>query len=81
MYEEICRKVKTMGILESLKNLINRVDEVDMKSKKMSKDKCYSSNPFAFQQNKTYVWVERVKNFDKCGRYNSSVRNNFRDRD
>ena len=64
-----------MGIIEKLKNLINRVEEIDEKSKKMSKDKCYSSNPFAFAQNKTYVWVEKVKDFNKCARPNFRRKN------
>lgn len=55
-----------MKIINIFKNLINRVDEIDIKSKKMSKEKCYSSNPFAFQQDKTYVWVERVKKPNSC---------------
>lgn len=55
-----------MKILNLFKNLINKVDEIDRKSKEMSKEKCYSSNPFAFQQNKTYVWVDRVKNENQC---------------
>lgn len=56
-----------MNILSKIKKLIKRIDEVDKRSKYMSKEKCYSSNPFAFTQNKTYVWVERVKDFNKCG--------------
>ena len=64
-----------MGIIEKLTNLINRVEEIDEKSKKMSKDKCYSSNPFAFAQNKTYVWVEKVKDFNKCARSNFRRKN------
>lgn len=56
-----------MNILSRIKKLIKRIDEVDKRSKYMSKEKCYSSNPFAFTQNKTYVWVERVKDFNKCG--------------
>lgn len=55
-----------MKILNLFKNLINKVDEIDRKSKEMSKDKCYASNPFAFQQNKTYVWVDEIKNKDNC---------------
>lgn len=66
--EQLCWKQKNMDIFKSFKNLIKRVDEVDTKSKKMSREKCYSSNPFAFQQNKTYAWVERAKTIDKCGR-------------
>lgn len=59
-----------MNIAERFKILIKRVNEVDTMSKKMSREKCYSSNPFAFQQNKTYAWVERTKDVDKCGRVN-----------
>lgn len=58
-----------MNLFEKLKKFINRIDEVDRKAQKLSKEKSYSSNPFAFQQNRTYVWVERVKKFDKCGRF------------
>ena len=68
--EIICKKVKIMGIIEYFKNLINRLEEIDIKSKRMSKEKCYSSNPFAFTQNKTYAWVEKVKDFNKCSRRN-----------
>lgn len=57
-----------MDILQNLKKIIKRIDYIDKKAKQLSKEKCYSSNPFAFQQNRTYVWVERIKNFDKCGR-------------
>lgn len=55
-----------MKIINIFKNLINRVDEIDRKSKKLSEEKCYSSNPFAFQKDKTYVWVERVKKPKTC---------------
>ncbi len=55
-----------MKILKSIKNLIKKIDEIDAKSRKMYKEKCYSSNPFAFQQNQTYVWVEKLNKFDKC---------------
>jgi hypothetical protein len=66
--EKVGRKCDHMNILNSFKNLINQVEELDKKSKKMSKEKCYSSNPFAFQGNKTYVWVEKLKGLDDCGR-------------
>ena len=51
-----------MKIMNLLKNLKKRIEEIDRKTKELSKSKCYSSNPFAFQQNKTYAWVETVKN-------------------
>lgn len=71
-----------MNILTSLKKLIKRIDEVDKRSKYMSKEKCYSSNPFAFTQNKTYVWVERVKDFNKCGLFDrKSDRERFKKRE
>lgn len=55
-----------MDLLISLKKLIDRINEINIKSKNMSKERRYSSNPFAFTQNKTYVWVDRVKDFNKC---------------
>ena len=51
-----------MKLLETFKSLVRKVEEIDRKTKELSKSKCYSSNPFAFQQNKTYAWVETVKN-------------------
>lgn len=51
----------------SLKNLIRRINIAEKRYKYFSKSKCYTSNPFSFVQNKTYVWVERVKDFNKCG--------------
>lgn len=62
-----------MNILTSLKKLMKRINEVDKRSKYLSKKKCYTSNPFAFTQNKTYVWVERVKDFNKCGLFEKST--------
>lgn len=50
---------KDMNIMNLFKNLKKRIEEIDIKSKEMSKEKCYSSNPFAFQQQKTYVWIEK----------------------
>ncbi len=48
-----------MNIMNLFKNLKKRIEEIDIKSKEMSKEKCYSSNPFAFQRQKTYVWIEK----------------------
>ena len=56
-----------MELFVSLKKLAKRIHQIDKRAKYMSEKKCYSSNPFAFVQNKTYVWVERVKDFNKCG--------------
>ena len=55
-----------MKILSLFKNLINKVDEIDKKSKEMSKEKYYSSNPFAFKENRTYVWIDKVRNDNNC---------------
>lgn len=55
-----------MKIMSLFKNLKQRIEEIDRKSQEMSKEKCYSSNPFAFQQYKTYAWVERVKKDNNC---------------
>ena len=65
-----------MNIFRSLNQLIKRINEIDKRSKYLSKEKCYSSNPFAFAQNKTYVWVERVKDFNKCGQKKKKDKNN-----
>lgn len=61
-----------MNLFVSMKKIIKRINEIDTKTKKLNKEKCYSTNPFAFQQNKTFVWVERVKYTDNCGRINPS---------
>ena len=50
-----------MGIFDALKNFIQRVEEVDRKSKILSAQKYCSSNPFAFKKNQTYVWVDSVE--------------------
>lgn len=68
-----------MNILLSLKRLIRRINEIDRRSEYLSKKKCYSSNPFAFTQNKTYVWVERVRDFNKCGLFDKNPTNKHLD--
>ena len=50
-----------MDIKDLFKNLKHRIEEIDAKSKAFSQDKYYASNPFAFYQNKTYVWIEKPK--------------------
>ncbi len=55
-----------MDLFFSLKKLINRINDIDTKSKRMSKESSYSTNPFSFKKDKTYVWVEKVKDFNKC---------------
>ena len=48
-----------MKIMNLFKNLKNRIEEIDNKTKKMSSENNYSSNPFAAKQQKTYVWIEK----------------------
>lgn len=59
-----------MDLLISLKKLIKRIDEIDKRSKQMSENTHYASNPFAINENKTYVWIEKVKDFNKCDLFN-----------
>lgn len=55
-----------MNIFVSLQNLIERVNEIDKKAKKLSIDKDCSSNPFISSLNKTYAWIEPVKENPQC---------------
>lgn len=48
--EILCKKVKIMGIIEYFKNLINRVEEIDVKSKRMSKKSATHPIPFALHR-------------------------------
>ncbi len=65
-----------MDLLISLKKLIKRIDEIDKRSKQMSENTHYASNPFAINENKTYVWIEKVKDFNKCDLFNKKTKNN-----
>lgn len=62
-----------MNLFVSLQKLTEKINQIDKKTKDLKK-KCYSSNPFAFVQNKTYVWVERVRDFNKCSIFNKNKR-------
>ncbi len=53
-----------MEIFETLKNLIRKVEEIDRKSKILSSQNFCSSNPFAFQKNKTLVWIDKEENIN-----------------
>lgn len=64
-----------MDIFVSLKNLIRKINVIDKKAKKLSRHRSYSSNPFAFTQNKTYVWLEKENNPNHCPRNNDSDMN------
>lgn len=65
-----------MDLLISLKKLLKRIDEIDKRSKKMSENTYYASNPFAVHENKTYVWIEKVKDFNKCELFKKEHKNN-----
>ena len=63
-----------MGLFESLKSLITRIEEIDEKSKNLKKNNIYSTNPFApftLKENETYVWVEKAKDNDSFNNNNS----------
>lgn len=47
-----------MDIFVSLKNLIKKINVIDKRARRLSQTQNYSSNPFAFVQNKTYVWID-----------------------
>ena len=55
-----------MNLLLSLKKLIKKIEYVDKHAQQMAKENFYTSNPFAFVQAKTYVWIEKVKDFNQC---------------
>ena len=60
-----------MGLFESLKDLINRIEKLDIKARRMARNINYSSNPFAqfaLKQNQTYVWVEKEQKSKQCKR-------------
>lgn len=61
-----------MDIFVSLKNLIRKINVIDKKAKRLSRNQNYSSNPFAFTPNKTYVWLEKENNPNNCPRNNDS---------
>lgn len=58
-----------MEIFVSLKNLIKRINVIDKKAQRMSQNQNYTSNPFAFTKNKTYVWMDQEEN-PNCKRNN-----------
>ena len=62
-------KVINMEIFVSLKNLIKRINVIDKKAHRMSQNQNYTSNPFAFTKNKTYVWMDKEEN-PNCKRNN-----------
>lgn len=55
-----------MKIKDLFKNLIHKIKEIDIKTKHMSEDTAYTSNPFSFKTKKTYVWVEKKEKPDFC---------------
>ena len=48
-----------MDIKNLFKRLKQRIADIDAKTKAMSKDKDFASNPFAFYKDRTYVWIEK----------------------
>ncbi len=50
-----------MKIFTAIQNLINRINDIDKKTKNMAKENRYSSNPFDFRFARTYAWVEKKK--------------------
>ena len=56
---------KDIKIINLLKKKKKRIEEIDFKSKKFDEEQHYSSNPFAFSKEKTYVWIEKT-NEKKC---------------
>lgn len=55
-----------MDIFVSLKNLIKKINVIDKRAKRLSQTQNYSSNPFAFVQNKTYVWIDKDNTQNNC---------------
>ena len=53
-----------MKIQNLLKNLKRKIENLDVKVKAMYKENC-STNPFAFNKQRTYVWIEKT-NKDNC---------------
>ncbi len=48
-----------MKIKQLLTNLKRKIEELDCKARIMDKVTNYSTNPFAFNSQKTYVWIEK----------------------
>lgn len=61
-----------MELFVSLKKLIKRIDKIDKKTKKMFEKKIYSTNPFAFNKKRTLIWVDEVKDYNKCQFFNKT---------
>ena len=52
---------KDMDIKNLFESLKQKIEEIDAKYKTAQKQNSYASNPFAFYQDKTYVWIEKAK--------------------
>lgn len=50
-----------MKIFSAIQNFIKRINDIDLKSKKMAKENRYSTNPFDFRFARTYAWIEKKK--------------------
>ena len=64
-----------MKLFVSLKKLIKRIDKIDKKTKKMFEKKIYSTNPIAFDKKQTLIWVDEVKDYNKCQSYKTKNKN------
>lgn len=65
-----------MDLFVTLKSILKRINQIDKRSRFISENELFSSNPFKLSKNKTYVWVETKEDFNGCNiNKNSKIAN------
>ena len=55
-----------MNIIKNFKDILNKINKLEKETEKLSQQEYFSTNPFAFNRNKTYVWVEKISDYNHC---------------
>ena len=52
--------------IKEFKKILYKIYRLEKKAKKLSENEYFSSNPFAFKKEKTYVWIDKVDDYNHC---------------
>lgn len=55
-----------MELFVTLKSILKRINQVDKRSRFISNNEHFASNPFKANRHKTFVWIETKNDFNGC---------------
>ena len=55
-----------MDIIKNFKDILTKINKLENETERLAQNEYFSTNPFAFNRNKTYVWVEKISDYNHC---------------